>query len=59
MTVNDEIYQRVNEGDIVNRGRGKPQFISHTDLYNPDEDKEYLNNDTLIFKVTEVTVTSV
>ena len=34
-------------------------YISHTDLYNPDEGKEYLKNNTLIFKVTEVTVTSI
>ena len=56
---NDEIYQRMTEGDIAKTGRGKPRFISHTDLYNPDEGKEYLTNDTLIFKVTKVTVTSV
>ena len=54
-----DTFQRVTEGDIAETGWGLDQFISHTDLYNPDEGKEYLKNDTLIFKVTKVTVTSV
>ena len=55
----DVLFQRVTEDGIAKRGRGKSKFISHTDLYNPDEGKEYLKNDILIFKVTKVTVTSV
>ena len=48
-------FQRVTKG---NRGEGwgYPDFISHSDLYKPEEDKEYLMNDTLIFRVTNVKV---
>ena len=56
---NDKVsFQRVPYyADIAFRGRGYDNFISHTDLYvNPELGKEYLKNDTLIFKVTEVTV---
>lgn len=35
------------------------EFISHADLYKPEEGKEYLKNDTLKFRVTKVVVTSV
>ena len=59
MDLADKIYQRVTDGDKATTGRGKPQFISHSDLYNPEEGKEYLVNDTLIFRVTNVEVTSV
>ena len=52
-------FQRVTEGDIASKGWGFSKFISHTDLYNPDKGKEYLKKDTLIFKVTKVTVASV
>ena len=54
----DEYLQRVTEGEI-GKGWGYPEFISHSDLYNPEEGKEYLVNDTLIFRVTNVEVTSV
>ena len=39
-------------------GWGLCEFLSHTDLYNPEEGKEYLKNDMLIFKITEVEVSS-
>ena len=54
-----DTFQRVTEGDQlqVGSGRGYGQFISHTDLYNLDEGKEYLKNDALILKITEVAVT--
>ena len=52
-------FQKVTEGDRAGSGLGYDEFISHTDLYNPDEGKEYLKNDTLGFKVTKVTVISV
>ena len=55
----DEDFQRVTDGDRADRGWGLPEFISHSDLYKPEEDKEYLVNDTLIFRVTNVEVTSV
>ena len=51
-------FQRVTEGERAG-GWGLPQFISHTDLYKPEKGKEYLLNDTLIFRVTKVEVTSV
>ena len=54
----DEWLKRVTEGDR-GKGWGYADFISHSDLYKPEEDKEYLVNDTLIFRVTNVEVTSV
>ena len=54
----DEYFQRVTDGDKAETGLGLEEFIAHTDLYKPEEDKEYLLNDTLIFKVTNVEVTS-
>ena len=56
---NDKIFQRVTEGERANTGWGKPQFISHTELYKPEEGKEYLLNDTLIFRITKIKVTSI
>ena len=55
----DKVFQRVTEGDSAETGWGTPQFISHSNLYKPEEGKEYLVNDTLIFRVTNVEVTSV
>ena len=55
----DEVFQKVREGIMAKKGWGTPQFISHSDLYKPEEDKEYLVNDTLIFRITNVEVTSV
>ena len=55
----DESFQRVTEGERSRKGWGIPKFISHSDLYKPEEDKEYLVYDTLIFRVTNVEVTSV
>ena len=55
---NAETFQRVTEGERASKGWGLPEFIAHTDLYKPEEDKEYLVNDTLIFRVTNVEVTS-
>ena len=55
----DAYFQRVTKGERAERGWGYPQFISHADLYKPEEGKEYLLNDTLIFRVTKVEVTSV
>ncbi|CAI8027873.1 TNF receptor-associated factor 6 [Geodia barretti] len=55
----DNPFQRVTEGDRSKKGWGLAEFISHSDLYNPEEGKEYLVNDTLIFRVTNVEVTSV
>ena len=52
-------FQRVTEGERASKGWGFSTFIAHTDLYKPEEDKEYLLNDTLIFRVTNVVVTSI
>ena len=38
---------------------GVIQFISHDDFYKPEEGKEYLKDDTLKFKVTNIVVTIV
>ena len=55
----DAYFQRVTEGERAERGWGFAEFISHADLYKPEKGKEYLLNDTLIFRVTKVEVTSV
>ena len=55
----DAYFQRVTEGERAERGWGFAEFLSHTDLYKPEEGKEYLLNDTLIFRVTNIEVTSV
>ena len=55
----DRNFQRVTEGERAGKGWGYPKFISHADLYKPEKGKEYLLNDTLIFRVTKVVVTSV
>ena len=55
----DKDFQRVTEGERAERGWGFAEFISHADLYKPEKGKEYLLNDTLIFRVTKVEVTSV
>ena len=51
----DKDFQRVTEGERAETGWCNPKFISHADLYS----KEYLLNDTLIFRVTKVEATSV
>ena len=38
------------------KGLGLSTFISHTDLYKPEEGKEFLKNDTLKFIVTKIVV---
>ena len=57
--MNDEYFQRVTEGERAGKGWGLAKFISHSDLYKPEEGKEYLVNDTLIFRVTNVEVSSI
>ena len=54
-----DAFSRVMVGVRSNFGLGCPTFISHTDLYKPEEGKEFLKNDTLKFKVTKIHVTSV
>ena len=49
-----ECFNRVLEGDRAEYGWGFPQFISHSDLYRPEEGKEYLKNDSLKFNVPHV-----
>ena len=55
----DEAFKRVTEGDKATKGLGYPKFISHDVLYNPEDGKEYLKNDTLKFKIVEIVVNSV
>ena len=55
----NNVFCRCTEGDRSRTGWGSPQFISHDDLYKPEEGKEYLKNDTLKFRVTNIVVTSV
>ena len=54
----EEVCERVTEGERASKGWGFGTFIAHTDLYKPEEDKEYLLNDTLIFRITNIEVTS-
>ena len=55
----DKVFQRVTKGERAATGCGYAEFISHADLYKPEKGKEFLLNDTLIFRVTKVEVTSV
>ena len=55
----NNVFCRCTEGDKSKTGWGSPQFISHYDLYKPEEGKEYLKNDTLKFRVTNIVVISV
>ena len=52
----EDTLRRVIEGNRSNGGWGLSEFISHSDLYKPEEGKEYLKNDKLKFKVSSVTV---
>ena len=52
-------FSRVMMGVKSTSGFGYTTLISHTDLYKPEEGKEFLKNDTLKFRVTEIVVTSV
>ena len=54
-----ESFSRVTVGVKSTIGWGSSSFISHADLYKPEEGKEFLKNDTLKFRVTEIVVTSV
>ena len=55
----NDVFCQCTEGDRSNEGWGLGEFISHTDLYKPEEGKEYLKNDTLKFRVTDIVVNSV
>ena len=55
----DDILCPVLEGDKGEEGWGFCEFTSHTNLYKPEEGKEYLKNDTLRFIVNVVTVKSI
>ena len=55
----NDVFKRVTESDRSSKRWGVKEFISHANLYKPDEGKEYLKNDTLKFRVTKVVVTSV
>ena len=54
-----DVFSRVMVGVRSTIGFGYSSFISHADLYKPEEGKEFLKNDTLKFRVTEIVVTSV
>ena len=51
-------FDRVTHGDERGNAWGMTNFISLSDLYKPEEGKEYLKNDTLKFRV-KIVVTSV
>ena len=55
----NDVFCQCTEYDRSKAGWGLGRFISHTDLYKPEESKEYLKNDTLKFRVTNIVVTSV
>ena len=48
---------RVTQGDISPGGRGKPDFISHSDLeYNANYNTEYINSDKLCFVISKIII---
>ena len=49
-------FDRVPNGNECGHAWGIPNFISHADLYKPEEGKEYLKNDTLKFRVKIVVI---
>ena len=49
---------RCKEDDRSNEGLGLTQFISHDVLYKPKENKEYLKDDTLKYRITITSVES-
>ena len=51
-----DVFSRVMVGVKSTKGWGLSTFISHADLYKPEEGKEFLKNDTLKFIVTKVDV---
>ena len=51
-----DAFSRVMMGVKSNEGWGLPTFISHAELYKPEEGKEFLKNDTLKFRVTKIVV---
>ena len=55
----NEVFARCKEGDRSKKGLGLIQFLPHDDLYKPEEGKEYLKDDTLKFRITNIVVTSV
>ena len=54
-----DTFSRVMVGVRSTSGWGHSTFISHAELYKPEEGKEFLKNDTLKFRITEIVVTSV
>ena len=55
-TILNKHFSRVLEGERAAGGWGFETVISHSDLYKPKEGKEYLKNDTLEFKISQITL---
>ena len=55
----DVTLSRVTTGELGKKGHGKDLFIRNTELdYDPHRQVQYLKNDTLLFRVVDVTETS-
>ena len=54
----NNVFCQCKEDDRSKNGWGIAKFISHDDLYKPEEDNEYLQDDTLKFKITNIVITS-
>ena len=50
---------RVTTGERATKGRGIPQFISHTEVESSTETRRYIDNNCLTFRVTNIVVHSV
>ena len=55
----NKVFSKLTECERSRSGWGLAEFISHADLYKPEEGKEYLKNDTPKFRVTNIRITSV
>ena len=54
----EDIFSRVTEGERSEEGWGFTDFISHRHLYKPKRGRMYLSNDSLVFRVTNIRVSS-
>ena len=52
------IFSRVTEGERFREGWGFTNFVSHKHLSKPKKGREFLNNDSLVFRVTNIRVVS-
>ena len=54
----EDIFSRVTEGERSDEGWGFTELISHKHLFKSRRGRQYLNNDSLTFRVTKIRVNS-